>query len=230
MRSPMRFGVEGRPAIDCAVALHQGVFHLFVPDNGAGNNPGVAQRDPADRARAGAGYHATSMDGLNFTRQADLKIDGMRRWLGNAQSDGGLIRFFGTGGPGGVWTATSTNGSSWTVDESFPSVLGADPGAVKLKDGGWLLAVTGPPRDGRGQGGPVGQGQRFPMDQVMSVLDANGDGMIDEWEIQNAPALLRKLDRNGDGQLTPEELRSAQGGARDFNQPPFRRPRQPQDP
>jgi len=48
----------------------------------------------------------------------------------------------------GVWTATSTNGQSWKVEEEFPSVPGADPGAVKLKEGGWLLAVTGPPREG----------------------------------------------------------------------------------
>ena len=203
-----RFRIDGRPVIDCAVALHDGIFHLFAPDNGAGNNPGAAGREPADQPR-GIGYHATSRDGLNFTRQPDVQLDSRLRWLGNAQSDGGVIRFFGTGGPGGVWTATSPNGESWTVDEEFPLVPGADPGAVKLKDGGWLLAVTGPPRDGRRQMAPIGQmpGQRFPLPPVMSALDANGDGAIDEWELENATALLRKLDRNGDGRLTPEELR-----------------------
>src|SRR4029079_4554414 len=30
----IRFAVEGRIVIDCAVALHDGVFHLIVPDNG----------------------------------------------------------------------------------------------------------------------------------------------------------------------------------------------------
>src|SRR6185436_13174085 len=35
----MRFEVEGRIVIDCAAVLHQGVFHLFVPDNGIGSNP-----------------------------------------------------------------------------------------------------------------------------------------------------------------------------------------------
>ena len=40
--------------------------------------------------------------------------------------------------------------------------LGADPGAVKLRDGSWLLVVTGPPRPGtasaaqRMRGGPPG--------------------------------------------------------------------------
>ena len=222
-----RFGVEGRPVIDCAAALHSGVFHLFAPDNGTGNNPGAAQRDPAERPRGGTGYHATSKDGLNFTRQDDVQLDSSFRWLGNAQSDGEVIRFFGTG-PGGVWAATSTNGLSWIVDEDFPSVMGADPGAVKLKDGGWLLAVTGPPREGRQPLAPLGQNQRPFTPPLMSTLDANSDGIIDEWELANAPALLRKLDRNGDGRLTQDELRPAPNGARDPNQPPPpRRPRQP---
>ena len=226
----VRFGVEGRPVIDCAAAWHGGVFHLFAPDNGAGNNPGVARRDPADQARGGIGYHATSKDGLNFTRQDDVQLDSALRWLGNAQSDSNVMRFFGTGGPGGVWTATSTNGAAWVVDETFPSVMGADPGAVKLKDGGWLLVVTGPPREGRRQNNPPGQGpgQRLPVPPIMSALDANSDGTIDEWEVANAPALLKKLDRNGDGQLTPEELRPAlrEGGGAPGGQPP-RRPRPP---
>ena len=204
----LRFGVEGRPVIDCAVALHGGEFHLFAPDNGAGNNPGVTQRAAADRPREGVGYHATSPDGLSFTRQSDVQIDGGRHWLGNAQSDGDAIRFFGTGGPSGVWMAVSADGQTWKVESSRP-VQGADPGAVKLKDGTWLLAVTGPPREGRQPGAPATEGPRRPQPAIMTALDANGDGILDEQEIENAPAALRKLDRNGDRKLTPEELRPA---------------------
>ena len=155
----MRFGVSGRPVIDCAVALHAGVFHLFAPDNGAGDNPGAARREPGDRSRAGVGYHATSIDGLQFTRQPDVQIEGQRRWLGAALSDGEALRFFGTGGPGGVWTATSADGGTWTLDEKLPRIMGADPGAVKLGDGGWLLTVTGPPRERRPSRG-FGEGSR----------------------------------------------------------------------
>jgi len=78
-----RFGIEGRIVIDCAVVLHRGVFHLFSPDNG----PAGPRRD-RERPPDGGGYHATSADGLNFTRGADVRIDGRRSWLGNAQSDG----------------------------------------------------------------------------------------------------------------------------------------------
>ena len=213
-----RFGVENTPVIDCAVALHQDVFHLFAPDN----TTGARQRDPGERPGEAVGYHATSKDGLNFTREGDIRLDGGRHWLGNVQSDEGVLRFFGTGSRG-VWTATSANGQSWKAQEEFPAVPGADPGAVKLKDGGWLLAVTGPPREGRQRSGPGGNIP--PLHAFMETLDANGDGTIDEWELENATKLLRKLDRNGDGRLTPEELRPRRGEP--DRGPVEPRPRQP---
>ena len=143
----VRFAVAGRMVIDSAVVLHRGVFHLYSPDNGPAGpppapGPGGPGRGPA--GPVGVGYHATSADGLTFTRQDDVRIDGNRRWLGNAQSDGEQIRFFGTGGPG-VWTATSADGQAWRLDRSLP-VPGADPGAVAIKNGGWLVVATGPPR------------------------------------------------------------------------------------
>src|SRR5437867_3986646 len=85
----MRFGVENRPVIDCAVVLHEGVLHLFAPDNR--NSFGARQCDPGEPPREGVGYHATSKDGLGFTRQADVRLDAALRWLGNAQSDGGVL-------------------------------------------------------------------------------------------------------------------------------------------
>lgn len=145
----VRFGVEGRPVIDCAVALHDGVFHLFAPDNGAGGPPGpqAPPRRPEDRPRDGVGYHATSTDGLAFTRQPDVTIDGRRHWLGTAVSDGGVIRFVGPG-EGGLWAAESRDGKEWKRLPNVVGVRGADPGAVRLKDGGWLYVATGPPRPG----------------------------------------------------------------------------------
>ena len=41
---------------------------------------------------------------------------------------------------------------------------------------------------------------------LLSLLDTNGDGILDAAEMSNAPAVLRALDRNGDGKLTPDEL------------------------
>src|SRR6185436_16352044 len=122
----------------------------------------------------------TSRDGLEFTREPDLQIDDPRRWLGKAQSGTEGIFFFGTSDRGGVWMATSQDGQRWIVDSKFPVVPGADPGAVKLKDGGWLLAVTGPPRD-RPRPTPItGTDRRASVPPLMKALDANGDNVIDD--------------------------------------------------
>jgi len=70
---------------------------------------------------------------------------------------------------------------------------------------------TGPPPDGqRGpgmQGGQGGMGQRMPQPPLMTAIDANHDGTLDEGEISNSAVALRSLDKNSDGKLTPEELR-----------------------
>jgi hypothetical protein len=111
----VRFGIAGRLVIDCAVVLYQGVFHLYAPDNGAGRPPG----QPAARPREGIGYHATSRDGLNFTRADDLEIEGRRRWLGNA-----LVQT-----ADGKWERRHLN------------LPGADPNVCRLADG-WYRAYT----------------------------------------------------------------------------------------
>jgi hypothetical protein len=147
----MRFGVEGRPVIDCAVVLHKGVFHLYSPDNGSGGpppgGPGGERRESEMRPELGTAYWATSTDGLQFTREANVHLEGRRRWLGNAQSDGKVITFFGTGEPG-IWTATSEDGRRWKPGENLLDIQGADPGAVVLRDGGYLVLATGAPRAG----------------------------------------------------------------------------------
>jgi len=151
----VRFEIEGRVVIDCAVVLHDDVFHLFVPDNGTTREfmGGQQRHEPPP---GGGGYHATSSDGLKFTRADDVKIPDNRRWLGNAVSDGKQITFFGTEahGPrkpgqarGGVWISTSTNGSNWQ-SPAILEVPGADPGGVARPEGGWTVVVTGLSRPG----------------------------------------------------------------------------------
>lgn len=152
VESGARFAVEGRVVVDCAVVLHQGVFHLYAPDNGAFSR----RLSPSDSPRLGVGYHAISHDGLTFSRLPDVRVDGARRWLGNAGSIGRGLVFWGTedGGPpepggrrGGLWRAVSRDGQSWTDVHSVDAVEGADPAAVPLRDGSWLLLVTSPPVD-----------------------------------------------------------------------------------
>lgn len=62
---------------------------------------------------------------------------------------------------------------------------------------------------GRGFGGERGEGVMARRDAITVALDANNDGVIDEKEIADAPAALKKLDRNADGKLTQDELRPA---------------------
>jgi len=140
----VRFAVEGRMVIDCAVTLHGGSFHLIVPDNGAAGEPG---RGAAPRSAAGRGYYAVSQDGLTFTRQQDLVMPrAENRWLGNLVSDQNRLYFFGTGP--GPWPLVSVNGRQWSSEPKAFRIQGADPAAVKLKDGSWLIAATSSPRPG----------------------------------------------------------------------------------
>ena len=152
----VRFAVEGRIVIDCAAALHEGMFHLIVPNSGAAQDfMGPARR--GQQPRGGSGYHAISKDGLKFERVTDVNLPSTQdRWLGNMHSDGRQLVFFGTGP--GPWPVTSKDGTSWQPASDSMRVPGADPGAVKLRDGSWLLAVTSAPRSGTPsarQRGPV---------------------------------------------------------------------------
>lgn len=133
----MRFGIADRPVIDCAVVLHRGLFHLFAPDNGTRLGPGAArdQGGGARRPGAGVGYHATSKDGLEFVRAADVGLAGGVRWLGNAFTDGEKITFVGTADPGPSRDLIAA-----------PEISGGDPGAAPTRDGGLLVVITGEPR------------------------------------------------------------------------------------
>lgn len=131
----VRFAVEGHAVVDSAVVQHRGAFHLFAPGGGSDEDPAPA-------------FHAVSADGLRFTRVADVSLPD-RRWLGSASSDGELLRFFGTGLQGTVWTATSPDGHTWTPDTTI-GPAGSDPGVVPRRvegeAGAWLISVTTAPR------------------------------------------------------------------------------------
>lgn len=102
----------------------------------------------------------------------------------------------------------------------FSGLLGAAVLAASLPN---VMAQDRPPGDGnrprggegeRGERGGRGEGGFVRMNPVVAALDTNGDGIIDETELANAVASLKKLDKNGDGKLTQDELRPAGMGGR----------------
>jgi hypothetical protein len=144
----VRFRDSGNDVLDCAVTKLGQTWHYFAP---------VQKPDAQGRVLA---YHATSKDGLTFETQKPLTLDtpgkgdaahsaAHHRWLGCAvtSSDGKTLRFFGTLDNAGLWTAHSSTGNDWKL-EDIGLKTGADPAAVDLKDGSLLVIVTGPPRPG----------------------------------------------------------------------------------
>lgn len=143
----VRFTVPGRVVVDCAAALHEGVFHLVVPDNGTPAEF-LERRRRGEPQPGGNGYHATSTDGLVFTRAADLPLSSTRdRWFGNLLSDGSQLLFFGSGP--GPWPMTSADGKRWAPAVTSMRMPGVDPCAVRLRDDSWLVVATREPARGK---------------------------------------------------------------------------------
>lgn len=205
----VRFAVEERLVIDCAITLHDGVFHLIVPNNGTAEEMAAAQQRSAP-ARGEIGYHALSRDGLHFERVADVTLPAGSRWLGNLLSDGGRLVFFGTGV--GPWPVASADGVSWQPEAPGTQLPGADPGAVKLKDGHWLLVVTGPPRPGTLSAQQRRQDAAGPLPTRSEPLGARGQLRIDRIDSQYAVASAAAPGRFVTGQAADIVL-----GAKGFN-------------
>ena len=114
----VRFGIEGRPVIDCAVVLHQGVFHLYAPDNGTGGPPDKRGAKETSSSGCSRDPVLATMPPVRMVCSLSVspmcKSKAVRRWVSSAKSDGKLITFFGTGEPG-IWMAT---GRRWTKLET----------------------------------------------------------------------------------------------------------------
>lgn len=122
-----RFAVDGHQVVDPTVAKLGKTWHYFAP---------IPRQQ-------GKGYHATSEDGLTFKRIDDASVEGERRWLGCASTEGDHLSFYGTAR--NLWMATSSDGSTWALKEDL-KIRGADPAVIITKDGRRLMILTGPPR------------------------------------------------------------------------------------
>ncbi len=82
----------------------------------------------------------------------------------------------------------------------------------KNSDGKLAADEIHPPRPGAAEGDKkAGEGKEMkrPVSPLMSAVDANGDGVIDEKEIAGSSDALKKLDKNADGKLEGDEFRPA---------------------
>lgn len=122
----IRFSVTGKPAVDPAVIKLGNTWHYYSPQ---GPEQGF--------------YHATSKDGLNFKREAD--ITSLGDGIGNVVTDKEGIRFY-AGSRRGLWWSFSTDGFNWTPP-TYTTVHGGDPGVVWVdKNKLLLMPVSGKKR------------------------------------------------------------------------------------
>jgi hypothetical protein len=119
-----RFGFEGEETYDVSVAFFQGKWHLFCPAEGQGN-----------------AYHGISDDGLNFSVEPNIELPVRGTWIGNLLVKDNELYFYGSG-PGRVWSAVSSDGSNWQLDDRL-FLEGGDPAVIQKKNGSLLSVVTG---------------------------------------------------------------------------------------
>ncbi|MFN8532726.1 MAG: sialidase family protein [Dehalococcoidia bacterium] len=124
----VRFAVNGRMVVDCAVGSAGGRWNLVAP---------------IGRPEDGA-YHAVSDDGLRFERVADIPSVGGVNWTGNLIRWGEGLRFYGSS-RNGVWWSFSTDGTTWT-DPVLINVAGGDPAVVEVRPERVRLVVVSEPR------------------------------------------------------------------------------------
>jgi hypothetical protein len=119
--------------VDASVVWFAGAWHLF---------------SHTMEANTGKGFHAVSTDGLAFEQLPMVDVGSGHQWIGNAVVMDGALRYYGSGREG-VWSATSSDGSAWTLDAGT-RLPGGDPSAVVLKSGEVMLVYVGPARDDAG--------------------------------------------------------------------------------
>lgn len=117
----LRFGAENQVVSRVSTARLGGSWHLLAPLR---TSPGTA-------------YHATSLDGLQFSREPDVTFDGAGPWLGSLLADGDALRFF-----GGGWSARSSDGATW-MPESRLVGSGVNPAVARAADGSYTMIAPG---------------------------------------------------------------------------------------
>lgn len=132
----IRFNASGKPVIDPAV-IRIGKTWYFTAPAGA----------PQDGA-----HHATSTDGLTFTRKNTIPSDVNHNWTGNLGEYGIGMRFYGSGG--NLWWSYSSDGTVWTTPTDITAsgsgsnpakIRGGDPAILKISENNYLIIYVSAP-------------------------------------------------------------------------------------
>jgi hypothetical protein len=153
----------------------------------ASSRPGLV---PIDRNSAPAGKLKTTVK---------LGPDSLEEWLKLARPYFRLMP---------VLRALDTDGdftlSSWEIGNApaaLRNLVANRAGKLTAEECGLHIDPNAPPRVS------AQLRRQFMSDHpVLNALDADHDGEISAWEIDHAPAALRKLDRDHNGHLTADEL------------------------
>jgi hypothetical protein len=132
----VRFAVEEQEVLDPTLLKVDEVWHYFAGGVGEGVN-----------------YHATSVDGLNFTRTSDVQIDRLMFANGIAVPGGYRFYCFDVESPPthSIWSIFSTDGETWEVERKildvnvatgFESVFVRDPAVLRILDGTYMMFYT----------------------------------------------------------------------------------------
>lgn len=122
-----RFDHPTNKIIDPAVMYFNGQWHYTCPIGA-----------PQDGA-----YHATSLDGINFTQQADIPSDPLHNWTGNMLWENPTeMRFYGSGPT--LWHNSTADGFTWNGYVAT-NLTGGDPTAVKISPNNYFIIYVGPP-------------------------------------------------------------------------------------
>jgi hypothetical protein len=123
-----RFDHATRPVIDPAATIYRGQWHYTAPIGA-----------PQEGA-----YQATSMDGREFTRIADIASDNQHNWTGNLLVDeNDALQFYGSGPT--LWRATYEGEGRWGRPTSI-GLKGGDPSAVTRRNGAPRMIIYVGPR------------------------------------------------------------------------------------
>jgi hypothetical protein len=136
LESGVRFAAEEREVLDPTLLKIGEVWHYFAGGMGEGVN-----------------YHATSVDGLNFTRAPDVQIDKLMFANGIEVSGGYRFYCFDVESPPShrIWSIFSTDGETWEVEgkildvdvaTGFESVFVRDPAVLQIPDGTYVMFYT----------------------------------------------------------------------------------------